>query len=208
MLGVERSYKHTVLLAQEELGSPDKWHAAQHKLGDRYVLHKHSYGPLHLATILPSELAARVKHIHRGQRRLDTVVRLQDTNLHILNFHIPPERGPRWEAELRDMQTYMAGAERDATCVVAGAANADMSDAESGATGGQRPALALQAWLRADRIAPVTTDAPTCRAWDESRARRLDYVFASTRTTSLVTAHHHPWGETGKKSDHMAISAE
>lgn len=44
-------------------------------------------------------------HVHQGQRHREIVVRLQDANFHILNFHMPQERGPRWEAELRDIQT-------------------------------------------------------------------------------------------------------
>lgn len=65
----------------------------------------------------------------------------------------------------------------------------------------------MQAWLRAERLGDMTQDKPTRRSWIGALARRLDHMVASGGSRTLMDAHNHPWGETGKKLSHRAISA-
>lgn len=69
MLRVNMAHEPIFLFAQEVLGDPDEWHAAQHELGERRTLHKHTYGTLHYTTSMTTELASTHTHMHIYDRQ-------------------------------------------------------------------------------------------------------------------------------------------
>lgn len=100
----------------------------------------------------------------------------------------------------------MSTVSRSAAWIVGGEAHVDLCDVAVASPGARRPAQAMSAWLRAERLLDVVGVISTWRAWTGGLQRRLDYIAKSACTMSL-RMQYHPWDETGKKSDHRAVTA-